>query len=375
MMHVAMGLEYRGRRVHRKEVVYLALEGQDGFPKRKEAFYRTYLKPGETVPLFNFCGAPLDLVKDHKLLIANIKAQATGAPGCVVIDTLNRSLNGSESKDEDMSAYLRAADAIQHAFDCVVIIIHHCGVEGTRPRGHTSQTGAADVQISVKKDEAGIVTATVELAKDMAEGATFASRLEKVPLGIDQDGDEIFSLVAVPVEAEDVLEGVTAAATAAKERRTTAQREFDESVTEALDTRGQIIRVRGDGPKVKGVEVCHVRDEFFKRHATGEADAKKRHEATKKAFNRALQDEKLSKNYPRWVDGEKEWLWRLREEVGPGAGHGTSGHSLRKGECRVPDVPVPPCGTNRDKAGHVPDVPDLDITSVNGVSGPAPGSW
>jgi RecA-family ATPase len=35
------------------------------------------------------------------------------------------SLVGSESKDVDMAAYVRAADAIRDAFDCVVIIIHH----------------------------------------------------------------------------------------------------------------------------------------------------------------------------------------------------------------------------------------------------------
>jgi len=90
---------------------------------------------------------------------------------------------------------------LQQAFGCLVVIIHHCGVDETRPRGHTSQTGAADVQISVKKDAVTkIVTATVELAKDMPEGATFASRLEPVDLGLDQDGDKITTCVVVPVE-------------------------------------------------------------------------------------------------------------------------------------------------------------------------------
>src|SRR5262249_9392477 len=60
----------------------------------------------------------------------------------------NRSLAGSESSDEDMTAYLNAADAISEAFGCVIIIVHHCGVDGTRPRGHTSVTGTADVQLA-----------------------------------------------------------------------------------------------------------------------------------------------------------------------------------------------------------------------------------
>jgi hypothetical protein len=39
-----------------------------------------------------------------------------------VLDTLNRSLAGSESDDEDMAAYVKAADAIREAFGCAVVI-------------------------------------------------------------------------------------------------------------------------------------------------------------------------------------------------------------------------------------------------------------
>jgi hypothetical protein len=199
MMHVALGQEYRGHRVQKGEVAYLALEGQAGFADRAEAFRQQFLAPDEKVPAFRLCGASLDLFKGHPKLIADLKQQAA-APAVVVIDTLNRSLVGSEGKDEDMAAYLRAAEAIQAAFDCLVIIIHHCGVSGDRPRGHTSQTGAADVQVAVKKDGSGNVIATVELAKDMAEGAMFASRLDVVELGTDQDGDKKTSCVVMPVD-------------------------------------------------------------------------------------------------------------------------------------------------------------------------------
>jgi hypothetical protein len=196
-MHIAMGRDYRDHRVNKQEVVYLALEGQSGFGKRAEAFRQYYLQPNEKVPGFKLCGVPLDLIADHKQLIKDVQDQAA-KPGCLVIDTLNRSLNGSEGKDEDMSAYLQAATAIQEAFKCLVVVIHHCGVDGTRPRGHTSQTGAADVQISVKKDAAGIIHVSVDMAKDMEEGTTFASKLERVEIGSDQDGDQESTCVVVP---------------------------------------------------------------------------------------------------------------------------------------------------------------------------------
>jgi AAA domain len=113
-----------------------------------------------------------------------------------VIDTLNRSLFGSENRDEDMGAYIRAADAIREALGCTVAIIHHCGVAGDRPRGHTSLTGAVDAQLAVKRD-ANIITVKVEWLKDGQEGAEIVSRLEKVKLGADSYGDPIESCVVV----------------------------------------------------------------------------------------------------------------------------------------------------------------------------------
>jgi hypothetical protein len=47
----------------------------------------------------------MNLVVDAAALIASIKMRGIN-PGAVCLDTLNRSLVGSESKDEDMSAYI-----------------------------------------------------------------------------------------------------------------------------------------------------------------------------------------------------------------------------------------------------------------------------
>jgi hypothetical protein len=138
-------------------------------------------------------------VADADDLIASIKEQTT-KPGVVCIDTLNRSLVGSESKDEDMAAYIAAAGKIEAEFGCLVIIVHHCGVDATRPRGHTSLTGAVEAQIAVKKNDSGVVSVTLERAKDLVEGTEIVSRLEQVNVGTDPDGDPMTSLVVVPGE-------------------------------------------------------------------------------------------------------------------------------------------------------------------------------
>ena len=112
-MHVALGWSYRGRRVRQGACVYLALEGEQGFRARVEAFRKHH----------NVADAPFylitnrtDLVRDHGELVDDIRGQiGATTPALVVIDTLNRSLAGSQSKDEDMAAYIQAADEIREA--------------------------------------------------------------------------------------------------------------------------------------------------------------------------------------------------------------------------------------------------------------------
>jgi len=197
-MHIALGWDYRGRKVQQAPVVYIALEGRHGFPARVEAFRRHH---GVDVAPFYLLSASLDLVAKSGELIASIKAQlGADLPRVIFLDTLNRSLVGSESKDEDMARFLAAAERVAQALNCVVIIVHHCGIDASRPRGHTSLSGAVESQLKVERADGGQVVVTVELAKDFAEGTEISSRLDCVDLGTDADGDPITSLVVLPVE-------------------------------------------------------------------------------------------------------------------------------------------------------------------------------
>lgn len=76
-----------------------------------------------------------------------------------MIDTLNGAMIGDENSSADMAKFIAAADAIKTAFGCAVILVHHCGIAGTRPRGHTSLSGADDCQIAISRNEGGLVTA------------------------------------------------------------------------------------------------------------------------------------------------------------------------------------------------------------------------
>jgi hypothetical protein len=202
-MHVVLGWLYRGRKVQQGPVVYLALEGGSGFKGRVEAWRRRHLSEGRAEPVpFYLLDVPVDLVADHGKLILAIQAQlGEQMPSAVVIDTLNRALLGDENKSDDMAKFVRAADAVRAAFQCLVAVVHHCGVQGSRPRGHTSLSGADDVQIAVERDKEGIIIATVEHMKDSEAGAAIASKLESVDLGRDDDGDPLTSCIVTPAVA------------------------------------------------------------------------------------------------------------------------------------------------------------------------------
>jgi hypothetical protein len=199
-LHVALGREYRGKRVHQGPVVYCCFEGQSGISARVEAFRQRFLaEDAESVP-FYLLPTPIDLIREHTDLIAAIRELET-APVAVVLDTLNRSLNGSENSDEDMGAYIKATDAIREAFNSSVLVVHHCGNNDSRPRGHTSLTGAADARLAVTRDLAKNILVEVEFMKDGEGSEAIVSKLEAMEVGSDQDGEEITSCVVVPSEA------------------------------------------------------------------------------------------------------------------------------------------------------------------------------
>jgi AAA domain len=207
VMHVALGQDYRGRAIEQGPVVYVACEGERGLGARVEAYRRHHGITANVDPPFHLITTRLDLVVDHSPLIVDIRAQlGEEIPSAIVVDTLNRTLAGSESSDEDMAAYVKAADAIREVFRCAVVIIHHCGHDATRPRGHTSLVGAVDAQLAIRRDKGtGTITVLVEWLKDGAEGDQIISRLDVIEVGMDDDGEPITSCVIVEADPSSAV--------------------------------------------------------------------------------------------------------------------------------------------------------------------------
>jgi hypothetical protein len=279
MFHVAMGWEYRDRSVQQGAVVYCAFEGAHGYKKRIEAIRRHYeLEPEQLVPLYVMPGQA-NLIADYKTLIADIAGQLNGVtPICVVLDTLNKSLMGSESKDTDMSAYVRAAEAIRDAFKCVVIIVHHCGLDDTRPRGHTALPGAVDAQLAVAR-EGNAVTVTVEMMRDGPEETVVSSMVEVIEVGEDHAGKTLTSLVVKPGE-------IPAGGGDMGHRWTKSLVLFRKALSEALLESEEKILMNGVPVRVVDLEI--VRPKYYAMCVADGDTAEVKRKTREKRFFRAV---------------------------------------------------------------------------------------
>jgi hypothetical protein len=316
-MHISRGLRYRGRDVVRGAVIYCMFEGQGGADTRAEA-YRSEILKGKDPGQFFDVTLPLDLVKDHPALIMAIKRKLGNvSPSAITVDTLNRSLVGSESSDEDMAAYIRAAGAIIEAFDCAVIVIHHCGHNGERPRGHSSLLGAEDAEIMVKRstDEKTIVAEVIRM-KDGPEGDQIAFTLRTVTVGKDKRGNEMTSCVVEPCETD--LPAPSKGKAVVSWTSSDSLKDAQKSIADAINAADMRHRVMDDGPAVNAGRLKHARAAYVKRFVGDggdDGDDAKRNAAARQAWRRALKAARGAglvgvEN----VDGVGELIWFARKK-------------------------------------------------------------
>jgi hypothetical protein len=284
-LHIAMGWTYRERAVRQGTVLYCAFEGAHGFKGRTEALRRHYCLPGDTaVPLYVMPGQA-DLIKERKQLVGEFKEQlGDTVPILVVLDTLNRSLVGSESKDVDMTNYTRAAEEVRDAFKCVVIVVHHCGYDDTHARGHTSLPAAVDAELATERGELSpILEVIVKHMRDGAEGTVVRSRAITVPLDPDQGGKERASIVIVPEDTPEISRPGKQGG-----RPDAVTPKWHEALFAALNAHGEAFRT-DQGIRVRAVAEEHIREQFYRRFVHGEEDKEKAANAKRMAFKRSAQ--------------------------------------------------------------------------------------
>jgi hypothetical protein len=206
--HVALGIDWCGKKVRPSAVLYVAAEGGLGIKERFDAYKAFHNIETKEVPLFVLPQA-VDLClgeTDVEALIAEIKAIEQESKvdfALLIVDTLNAVMPGAdENTPRDAGLLLSRCRRLREALDTHVMLVHHLGKDVKKgARGHSSLFAAADTEILVKKGEIG-PTAEVTKQRDGRTGDTYAFRSQQVDLGPDDDGDPIVSIVVVPTVVE-----------------------------------------------------------------------------------------------------------------------------------------------------------------------------
>jgi putative DNA primase/helicase len=195
---IALGNDWFGHRVRQCPVIYVALEGEGGFPKRLQAWqqYNECTLPDE---LLFIIGQPFEL--NNPLHVAQL-ATVIKHGSVIIIDTLNRSAPDSdENASKDMGAVLAGCKQLQSLTQGLVILIHHTGKDVERGmRGHSSLLAAVDASIEVNRDN-DTRSWNVSKSKDGGDGAELFFKLAIEHLGEDEDGDAITSCAIEPTTA------------------------------------------------------------------------------------------------------------------------------------------------------------------------------
>lgn len=199
---IASGVQWHGYDVeHAGSVVYVAAEGGGGIDKRVLAWAQAHGM--DDVPdLYMLLDAPIiDDQKDAALVaetLAELSRRIQSPVRMVVLDTLNRVMQGEENSATAMAALMRGVEMIRQRLGCAVQIIHHTGHgEQQRARGSSAFFAALDSEITIKPIGTGVVELENTKSKDSEAFDPVRLKLDKVEIkGVfDRKGRTVTSLV------------------------------------------------------------------------------------------------------------------------------------------------------------------------------------
>jgi AAA domain/Bifunctional DNA primase/polymerase, N-terminal len=198
--HVARGMPWQGLTVHQGPVVLIVAEGAGGMSTRVKAWQRTY-GPIGGVDVFRVLPRPVQ-VTDTVGWQVLVEACRRIKPVLVVIDTQARVTVGMEENSaKEMGVFVEAAERIRQATGACVSVVHHTGRTGGDARGSSAIDGAQSTELKVIRQDGLTGVLKVEKQKDLQERSDMPLFFDRVVLGLDEDGDEISSLVLIEANA------------------------------------------------------------------------------------------------------------------------------------------------------------------------------
>jgi AAA domain/Bifunctional DNA primase/polymerase, N-terminal/Primase C terminal 2 (PriCT-2) len=201
-MHMAAGLNWRGKRTKRARVAVICAEGGGGYPQRLAAIAKHLgVDLNDHGVVFDVLVAAPQFANPETMaaLVAAVKA---GGYDLVIADTMAQVASGLDENSSEMQRVLSACRALRAATGAMVVLIHHAGKDpGKGARGWSGIKGAVDFEVAISRD-GDVREALVSKQKDGEDGERFGFKLVRAPLEgvIDEDGEQVFSCYVEAVE-------------------------------------------------------------------------------------------------------------------------------------------------------------------------------
>jgi hypothetical protein len=200
-MHVARGLPWQGLKVNQADVIIVAAEGAGGMGRRVKAWRETY---GELPPNVHVLPRPVQTgdTTAWAVLVKACTRVLGGRDALVVLDTQARLTVGlDENTSKDMGIFINAVTALKRATGACVLSVHHTGRSGGDARGSSALDGAQDTELTVIKNDSYRGELRSSKQKDLDEREPLPLRFAGVTVGVDEDGDDVTSLVLLAPDA------------------------------------------------------------------------------------------------------------------------------------------------------------------------------
>lgn len=196
--HIVRGMPWRGLKVTQGPVVMIVAEGAGGMSTRIKAWQQEYGRIGDDLYMLPRPVQASDARAWRVLAEACLRLRAV----MVVIDTQARVTVGLKENDAtDMGVYIQAVSIMRQLTSACVHTIHHTGRNGGDARGSSAIDGAQGTELKVIRTGPYSGTLHVEKQKDMEEAPDISLHFKKVTVGVDEDGDDITSLVLIESNA------------------------------------------------------------------------------------------------------------------------------------------------------------------------------
>lgn len=201
--HIAEGRSWFGLNVERRDVVFLALEGQGGIKTRAIGWESHNHRPFPDAATWFLGDIDLGDAQGVTELCAAIPKQTV-----TIIDTLACAAPGvDENSFRDMSAIMSAVKRIQATSGGLVILVAHTGKSADKGlRGHSSVFAALDAGIEVTNDDGYREWRVAKCKAGDSAGKSWAFDLAPVELGTNQFGNPVKSAAVIPATKAEKLE-------------------------------------------------------------------------------------------------------------------------------------------------------------------------